>query len=86
MKRLVYTVTGPQLTTFNDILGNSKSLRKVLDLGKIVAKGDSTVLIRGESGTGKELFARAIHMESFPERKALCPHKLCRSSGKFIGK
>ncbi|WP_148135842.1 sigma 54-interacting transcriptional regulator [Candidatus Formimonas warabiya] len=73
VKRLVYTVTGPQLTTFSDIWGNSESLKKVLDLGKIVAKGDSTVLIRGESGTGKELFARAIHMESFRRGKPFVP-------------
>lgn len=73
VKRLVYTVTRPQLTTFSDILGGSESLKKVLDLAKMVAKGDSTVLIRGESGTGKELFAQAIHMESFRKGKPFVP-------------
>lgn len=69
VKALVYSVTKPSLNTFDDILGNSDSLKKVLDLGRLVAKGDSTVLIRGESGTGKELFARAIHMESLRREK-----------------
>jgi transcriptional regulator of aroF, aroG, tyrA and aromatic amino acid transport len=73
VKRLVYSVTNQQLNTFSDILGVSESLKKVLDLGKIVAKGESTVLIRGESGTGKELFARAIHMESFRSGKPFVP-------------
>jgi TyrR family helix-turn-helix protein/PAS domain S-box-containing protein len=72
VKRLVY-LTGPQLNTFSDILGTSEALKKVLDFGRIVAKGDSTVLIRGESGTGKELFARAIHMESFRSGKPFVP-------------
>lgn len=35
-----------------------------MDTAKMVAKSDSSILLRGESGTGKELFARAIHMES----------------------
>ncbi|MDP3701552.1 MAG: sigma 54-interacting transcriptional regulator, partial [Hylemonella sp.] len=34
---------------------------EVLDTIAIVAKSNSTVLLRGESGTGKELFARAVH-------------------------
>jgi formate hydrogenlyase transcriptional activator len=49
---------------FEEIVGSSESLRKVLlVLGK-VAKTNSTVLILGETGTGKELIARAIHRES----------------------
>ncbi len=43
------------------IVGESQAIRKVLDKIAIVAKSNSTVLLRGESGTGKELFARAIH-------------------------
>ncbi|OEF98841.1 diguanylate cyclase [Vulcanibacillus modesticaldus] len=53
-----------RLTTFNDIVYQSDKMRNVVDTAKMVAKGDSSVLLRGESGTGKELFARAIHMES----------------------
>src|SRR6266481_4869032 len=49
---------------FEDIVGSSEVLRKVLrQVGK-VAHSDSTVLILGETGTGKELIARAIHKRS----------------------
>jgi DNA-binding NtrC family response regulator len=46
---------------FEDIVGKSAALRKVLDQLAIVAPTGSTVLLHGESGTGKELFARAVH-------------------------
>jgi transcriptional regulator with GAF, ATPase, and Fis domain len=43
------------------ILGNSAALRRVLEMVRIVAPTDATVLIQGETGTGKELIAEAIH-------------------------
>ena len=46
---------------FDDIVGKSAALRKVLDQVAIVAPTQSTVLLHGETGTGKELVARAIH-------------------------
>jgi len=46
---------------FEDIVGKSAALRKVLDQVAIVAPTGSTVLLHGETGTGKELFARAVH-------------------------
>ena len=46
---------------FEDIVGKSEALRKVLQQIQIVAPTDSTVLLHGETGTGKELIARAIH-------------------------
>ncbi|MFZ0863461.1 MAG: sigma 54-interacting transcriptional regulator [Candidatus Sulfotelmatobacter sp.] len=46
---------------FEDIVGRSPALQKVLDQVMIVAPTDSTVLLHGETGTGKELIARAIH-------------------------
>ena len=49
---------------FEDIVGSSESLRKVLRQVAKVAPSDSTVLILGETGTGKELIARAIHKRS----------------------
>ena len=49
---------------FEDIVGSSESLRKVLREVAKVAPSDSTVLILGETGTGKELIARAIHKRS----------------------
>jgi formate hydrogenlyase transcriptional activator len=49
---------------FEEIVGSSEALRKVLDQVSRVAPTDSTVLIQGETGTGKELIARAIHNRS----------------------
>ncbi len=46
---------------FDEIVGESAALRRVLREVETVAPTDSTVLIRGETGTGKELIARAIH-------------------------
>ena len=49
---------------FEEIVGSSQALRKVLAQVAKVAPVDSTVLILGETGTGKELIARAIHKRS----------------------
>lgn len=49
---------------FEEIVGSSSALRKVLAQVSRVAPVDSTVLILGETGTGKELVARAIHKRS----------------------
>jgi formate hydrogenlyase transcriptional activator len=46
---------------FEEIIGNSPALRKVLEQVATVATSNATVLILGETGTGKELVARAIH-------------------------
>jgi transcriptional regulator with GAF, ATPase, and Fis domain len=46
---------------FEDIVGESTGLRRVLKEIATVAPTDATVLIQGETGTGKELLARAIH-------------------------
>lgn len=52
------------------IVGDSSSVRNVLDMIEIVARTNSTVLLRGESGTGKELFAQTIHDLSTRHDKA----------------
>ena len=44
-----------------DILGESPSIRRAVELARKVAVTNSTVLLLGESGTGKEVFANAIH-------------------------
>jgi formate hydrogenlyase transcriptional activator len=49
---------------FEDIVGSSEALRKVLHQISKLASSDSTVLILGETGTGKELIARSIHKRS----------------------
>ena len=52
---------------FEQIIGSSPALERVLEQLEYVAPTDSTVLIEGETGTGKELIARAIH--SFSSRR-----------------
>jgi two-component system NtrC family response regulator len=49
---------------FENIIGRSKALLRVLNMASRVAPTDSTVLIRGETGTGKELLAKAIYHNS----------------------
>jgi len=49
---------------FEEIIGESVTLRKVLKQVEVVAPTDSTVLVLGETGTGKELIARALHDRS----------------------
>jgi formate hydrogenlyase transcriptional activator len=49
---------------WDEIVGSSPALKRVLDYASIVATTDSTVLITGETGTGKERAARAIHSMS----------------------
>ena len=49
------------LCGFDEILGQSAALKRVLEDVEQVAVTDTTVLILGETGTGKELIARAIH-------------------------
>jgi formate hydrogenlyase transcriptional activator len=46
---------------FEEIVGKSEAIRRVLQQVETVAPTDSTVLIYGETGTGKELIARALH-------------------------
>src|SRR5579864_2297674 len=52
------------ISMFEEIVGSSEALRRVLAQVSKVAPTDSTVLISGETGTGKELIARAIHSRS----------------------
>ena len=56
---------------YEEIVGSSGSLQKVLAAIEKVASTDSTVLITGETGTGKELVAHAIHRRSPRADRAL---------------
>jgi two-component system response regulator AtoC len=49
---------------FEDIITRSPRMQQIIELVKVVAKSQATVLITGESGTGKELVARALHAQS----------------------
>jgi len=56
---------------FEEIIGESAALKRILRQVQTVAPTDSTVLIQGETGTGKELIARAIHNLSARRERTL---------------
>jgi transcriptional regulator with GAF, ATPase, and Fis domain len=58
---------------FDEIVGTSAALAKVLHGIEQVAAADSPVLILGETGTGKDLAARAIHERSRRRNRPLVP-------------
>jgi len=60
-----------QRSIYEEIVGSSSSLQKVVAAIEKVAPTDSTVLITGETGTGKELVAHAIHRRSDRSARAL---------------
>ncbi|MEF2114111.1 MULTISPECIES: sigma-54-dependent Fis family transcriptional regulator [Clostridium] len=53
--------SGRAVYNFEDIVGDSPEIKKVIEYAKIISSSPSTVLIQGESGTGKELLAQSIH-------------------------
>ena len=56
---------------FEEMVGASSGLKRILRQVEVVAPTDATVLILGETGTGKELIARAVHRMS-PRRNMPC--------------
>jgi two-component system response regulator PilR (NtrC family) len=56
-----------------DLVGESKSMKRIGQMIRQVAPTSSTVLITGESGVGKEVVARAIHRESDRHDKIFLP-------------
>ena len=60
-----------QRSIYEEIVGSSPSLQRVLSAIDKVARTDSTVLVTGETGTGKELVAHAIHRRSPRAARAL---------------
>jgi len=56
---------------FDEVVGQSRALRHVLDQVSTVAPTETTVLLLGETGTGKELLARALHAASDRRSRAL---------------
>jgi DNA-binding NtrC family response regulator len=66
-------VESNKLEAFDNIVGKSAGMRRIFDLIKKVAYGNSSVLITGESGTGKELVARSIHKHSLRRNQPIIP-------------
>jgi len=54
---------------FENIIAKSPKMQQVIEVIRVVAKSNATVLIVGDSGTGKELVARAIHSQSYRKDK-----------------
>jgi len=62
-----------QGTGFEELVGKSESLKRVVEMAQRAAPADVTVLIEGESGTGKEVLARAIHRLSLRKDGPIIP-------------
>jgi len=58
-----------KITQFDNIIGQSSSMKKLFQLIPEVAQTDSSILLTGETGTGKELVAKAIHAKSLRAQK-----------------
>jgi len=54
---------------FENIIAKSPKMQQIIEVIKVVAKSNATVLITGDSGTGKELVARAVHSQSYRKDK-----------------
>ena len=61
---------------FEQVIGRSPAMLKVIELVKKIIPTDTTVLLQGETGTGKELIARAIHYNG-PRQKKLFATQNC---------
>ncbi|MGA3212197.1 MAG: PAS domain S-box protein [Terriglobales bacterium] len=57
--------------SFEEIIGESLGLKRVLKEAETIAATDATVLIQGETGTGKDVIARAIHQLSSRRERTL---------------
>ncbi len=55
------------------VVGNSQSMREVIEKLPAIAQTDASVVVYGESGTGKELIARTIHYFSRRAAKPFVP-------------
>lgn len=58
---------------FENLIGESKAMRAIVELIRKVGPTNSTVLITGESGVGKEVVARAVHRESDRSEQIFLP-------------
>ena len=73
LQQQVKALKGGQGNGFEEIIGQSETLRRVLEMAQRAAPTDLTILIEGESGTGKEVLARAIHRLSARREGPMIP-------------
>jgi two-component system, NtrC family, response regulator AtoC len=64
LQQQIKALQAEQATRFDELIGSSEPLKRVVDMAQRAAPTDVTILIEGESGTGKEVLARAIHRAS----------------------
>ena len=69
----VQALQAAQGSGFEELVGKSVSLKRVVEMAQRAAPAEVTVLIEGESGTGKEVLARAIHRLSARKDGPLIP-------------
>lgn len=55
---------GSKKVSFETLVGQDEQFLRCIELGKIAAKNDSSVMLSGYTGTGKEMFAKSIHNTS----------------------
>jgi DNA-binding NtrC family response regulator len=70
-KKSAITINSKSSFDFGSIVGQSKAIKKAIDLAKKIADSSATVLLLGETGTGKEVFANAIHQNSKQKNNSL---------------
>lgn len=61
---LSHSVANGAIKTFDDIIGNNKKLKEIIQRAKRMARTESNIMLLGESGTGKDIFAQSIHNAS----------------------
>lgn len=60
--KMVNKYTGMEARyNFDDLIGESDEMKRIIEYCKNISDSPSTVLIQGESGTGKEVLAQSIH-------------------------
>ncbi len=69
---------------FEEMIGSSSAMEKMLNLVDRVVRTDSTVLVLGETGTGKELIARAIHYNSARSDKPFVTENCGAMAGELL--
>lgn len=55
---------------YNNIVGNSTQIKKILEIVRKIAKSNASILITGETGTGKELIAALVHYNSLRAKQS----------------
>ena len=63
----------PSFSVESVVVGRSARMRDIVEFVRVIANGDSSVLITGESGTGKELIANLIHHTSGRRARPFVP-------------